>query len=185
MLSRTAELAAPTRESYGMTGAASKEDIFEVRKIRRLVELMKEYDLIEIDLHQGDTRIQLRRGSESSMKAVSTGYELNRPAPPPVAVEPPAVAARPTPDSSVQEDHIVVIRSPMVGTFYAAPDPDSPPYVKVGDPVGPETVVCIVEAMKVFNQIPAEVSGRIVAVLVENGEPVEYGQPMFKVDTRL
>ena len=72
----------------------------------------------------------------------------------------------------------------MVGTFYAASDPDSPAYAKVGDPVGPETVVCIVEAMKVFNQIPAEVSGRIVAVLVENGEPVEYGQPMFKVDTR-
>jgi acetyl-CoA carboxylase biotin carboxyl carrier protein len=72
----------------------------------------------------------------------------------------------------------------MVGTFYAAPDPDSPSYVNVGDPVGPETVVCIVEAMKVFNQIPAEVSGKIVAVLVENGEPVEYGQPMFKVDTR-
>ena len=82
------------------------------------------------------------------------------------------------------EEHIVLIRSPMVGTFYAASDPDSPAYVKVGDPVGPETVVCIVEAMKVFNQIPAEVSGRIVAVLVENGEPVEYGQPMFKVDTR-
>jgi acetyl-CoA carboxylase biotin carboxyl carrier protein len=72
----------------------------------------------------------------------------------------------------------------MVGTFYSAPDPDSPQYVKVGDNVGPETVVCTVEAMKVFNQIPAEVSGKIVAVLVENGEPVEYGQPMFKVDTR-
>ena len=71
----------------------------------------------------------------------------------------------------------------MVGTFYAAPDPDSPPYVKVGDHVGPETTVCIVEAMKVFNQIPAEVSGKILTVLVENGESVEYGQPLFKVDT--
>ncbi len=76
------------------------------------------------------------------------------------------------------------IKSPMVGTFYSAPDPDSPSYIKVGDPVGPETVVCIVEAMKVFNQIPAEVSGKIVGVLAENGEPVEYGQPLFKVDTR-
>jgi acetyl-CoA carboxylase biotin carboxyl carrier protein len=91
--------------------------------------------------------------------------------------------AQPAP-AKAEEEHIVLIRSPMVGTFYAASDPDSPAYVKVGDPVGPETVVCIVEAMKVFNQIPAEVSGRIVAVLVENGEPVEYGQPMFKVDTR-
>jgi len=78
----------------------------------------------------------------------------------------------------------VVIQSPMVGTFYTAADPESLPYVKVGDHVGAETTVCIVEAMKVFNQIPAEVSGRIVAVLVENGESVEFGQPLFKVDTR-
>ena len=76
-----------------------------------------------------------------------------------------------------------MIPSPMVGTFYAAPDPESPPYVKVGDHVGPETTVCIVEAMKVFNQIPAEVSGRIEAVLVENGESVEFGQPLFRVNT--
>ena len=79
---------------------------------------------------------------------------------------------------------IALVKSPMVGTFYAAPDPDSPPFVKVGDHIGPDTVVCIVEAMKVFNQIPAEASGRIIAVLVENGAPVEFGQPLFKVDTR-
>ena len=71
----------------------------------------------------------------------------------------------------------------MVGTLYAAPDPDSTPYVKVGDHVGPETTVCIVEAMKVFNQIPAELSGRIIAVLAENGAPVEFGQPLFRIDT--
>ena len=71
----------------------------------------------------------------------------------------------------------------MVGTFYAAPDPDSPPYVKVGDMVGPESTVCIVEAMKVFNEIPAETAGKIAAVLGKNGEPVEFGQPLFKVDT--
>jgi len=78
----------------------------------------------------------------------------------------------------------VLVKSPMVGTFYAASDPDSPPFVKVGDHIGPDTTVCIVEAMKVFNQIPAEASGRIIAVLVENGAPVEFGQPLFKVDTR-
>ena len=72
----------------------------------------------------------------------------------------------------------------MVGTFYSAPDPDSPPYVKVGDHVGPETTVCIVEAMKVFNQIPAEMSGKILMVLAANGESVEYGQPLYKIDTR-
>ena len=82
------------------------------------------------------------------------------------------------------EEHFVLVKSPMVGTFYAAPDPDSPPDVKVGDHVGPDTTVCIVEAMKVFNEIPAEVAGKVVAVLVENGEPVEFGHPLFKVDTR-
>ena len=72
----------------------------------------------------------------------------------------------------------------MVGTFYASASPDSPPFIKVGDHVGPQTTVCMVEAMKVFNEIPAEVSGQIVAVCVENGEPVEFGQVLFKVDPR-
>jgi len=98
---------------------------------------------------------------------------------------PSPAAQLPKPDKPPAEDeNIVIVRSPMVGTFYSAPDPDSPPYVKVGDHVGPETTVCIIEAMKVFNQIPAESSGKIVAVLVENGEPVEYGQPLFKLDPR-
>ena len=93
---------------------------------------------------------------------------------------PPAAADLPKADDA----HVAVIKSPIVGTFYAAPNPESPAFVKVGDHVGPETTVCIVEAMKVFNQIPAEVSGKITAVLVENGQPVEFGQPLFKVDTR-
>ncbi len=71
----------------------------------------------------------------------------------------------------------------MVGTFYAAPNPESPAFVKVGDHVGPESVVCIIEAMKVFNEIQAEISGQVVAVLVETGQPVEFGQPLFKIDT--
>ena len=91
----------------------------------------------------------------------------------------PSPAAVPADDGK-----IALIRSPMVGTFYSASDPDTPAYVKVGDHVGPETTVCIVEAMKVFNEIPAETSGKIMAVLVENGAPVEFGQPLFKVDTR-
>lgn len=167
-----------------MAGAPSKEDFWDLRRIRRLVDLMKEYDLSEIDLQQGDTRIQLRRGGKSVtvLPPPPSASVAPTPAPSPMeAVRPaPAAPAENKPD----EDYIVPIRSPMVGTFYSASDPDSPQYVKVGDAVGPETVVCIVEAMKVFNQIPAEVSGKIVAVLVENGEPVEYGQPMFKVDTR-
>jgi len=156
-----------------MSGPSSNQDIFDVRKIRRLVELMKEHDLNELDLREGERRIQIRRGSEP---VVTAG------APPPQA---PAGAAAPAVAPPAAEDAaIVVIKSPMVGTFYTAPDPDSTPFVKVGDHVGPETTVCIVEAMKVFNQIPAEVSGKVIAVLVENGQSVEFGQPLFKVDAR-
>ncbi len=161
--------------------AASGQDIFDVRKIRRLVELMKEHDLTEIDLHQGEVRIQLRRAGTGMPSQLP-------PAPAPQAslpvAGPPAPESEASPPAERQPANIALIKSPMVGTFYAAPDPDSPAFVKVGDHVGPETTICIVEAMKVFNQIPAEVSGRIVAVLAENGAPVEFGQPLFKVDTR-
>ncbi len=162
--------------------ASSGHDIFDVRKIRRLVELMKEHDLTEIDLHQGEVRIQLRRagtGMQSMMPAA-----LASQAPLPLPAGPPAPESEASAPAERQAANMAIIKSPMVGTFYAAPDPDSPVFVKVGDHVGPETTVCIVEAMKVFNQIPAEVSGRIVAVLAENGAPVEFGQPLFKVDTR-
>ena len=161
--------------------ATPSQDIFDVRKIRRLVNLMKEHDLGEIDLQQGEVRIRLRRGV-AGMPAVAS-------APPVVTVSTPAAAGRPAAESVVPapeavDKNIAFVKSPMVGTFYAAPDPDSPAFVKVGDHIGSDTVVCIVEAMKVFNQIPAEASGRIIAVLVENGAPVEFGQPLFKVDTR-
>jgi len=166
--------------------ASSKQDIFDVRKIRRLVELMKEHDLGEIDLQQGEVRIQLRRAGVAT--TVSCGPPATTASAPASALEsagPPAPeSAGPSAAEEKTSGNFIVIKSPMVGTFYAAADPDSPPYVKVGDHVGPETTVCIVEAMKVFNQIPAEVSGRIAATLAENGESVEFGQPLFKVDTR-
>ena len=164
-----------------MAGSSSNQDIFDVRKIRRLVELMKEHDLNEMDLRQGDMRIQFLRGGTQVVPAEAAM---------PVVAAPPVQAAAPAQPTAAEaadtadDAHVALIKSPMVGTFYVSPDPESPPYVKVGDRIGPETTVCIVEAMKVFNQIPAEVSGKIISVLVENGEPVEFGQPVFKVDTR-
>ena len=159
-----------------MAGSSASQDIFDVRKIRRLVELMKEHDLSEMDLQQGEMRIQLRCDSEKLI------------AHPPAASPPPTTIPAPAQQSSGEQaaadsDNLTVIKSPMVGTFYPSPDPDSTPYVKVGDHVGSETTVCIVEAMKVFNQIPAEISGKVIAVLVESGDPVEFGQPLFRVDT--
>lgn len=157
---------------------ANLGDAFDVRKIRRLAELMNEHDLAEIDLRQGDTRLCLRRGP----LAPAGGY-------PAIAATPPgrteAKGADPAPAAAAEESaHTFIVTSPMVGTFYVASGPDSPAFVKVGDHVGPDSTVCIVEAMKVFNEIPAGASGKIIAVLVENGEPIEFGQPLFKVDTR-
>jgi acetyl-CoA carboxylase biotin carboxyl carrier protein len=158
----------------------ASSDIFDVRKVRRLVELMNEYDLSEIDLKQGEQRVRLRRGPETVTVSSSAAGGL------PTQMTAPARAAGGGPSGAeapaIDESKFSLIRSPMVGTFYAAPNPDAAPFVKVGDQVGPESTVCVIEAMKVFNEIPAECSGRIVAMLVENGEPVEFSQPLFRVE---
>ena len=160
-------------------GGASQGDIFDVKRIRRLVELMNEHELNEIDLRQADQRIRIRKGGEPLVSMPARGQaaaaNVEQASAPPAQ---PPVAAKPS------DEHLAIIRSPMVGTFYAAPSPDASPFVKVGDHIGPQSTVCVIEAMKVFNEIPAEVSGSIAAVLVDNGEPVEFGQPLFKVDTR-
>ena len=164
-----------------MAGSLPNQDVFDVRKVRRLIVLMKEYDLSELEIQQGETRIQLRRGGGANVPVETIGA----PAPPVAAQAAAPGAETPKPEAAPPpEEKMTLIRSPMVGTFYSAPDPESPPYVKVGDHVGPDTTVCTVEAMKVFNQIPAEVTGKIVAVLADNGETVEFNQPLFKVDTR-
>jgi acetyl-CoA carboxylase biotin carboxyl carrier protein len=166
-----------------MGGPSSGQDIFDVRKIRRLIELMNEHDLQEMVLRQGDTRIQLRRGGENFIAAGPGAPPQPAQAPVHLPASAPVSAAPSPPAAPAVDPNVTVIKSPMVGTFYSAPDPDSAPYVKVGDPIGKETTVCIVEAMKVFNEIQAEVAGTITAVLVENGEPVEFGQPLFRVKT--
>jgi len=157
----------------------SSGDTFDLRKIRRLVELMNEHDLSEIDLRQGEVRVRLRKNHGMIVPAGSVAYA-------PAAAPAPAASstASPAAPAAPADEQLALVKSPMVGTFYASSSPESPAYVKVGDHIGPESTVCIIEAMKVFNEIPAGVSGRIAAVLVENGEPVEYGQPLFKVDTR-
>ena len=137
---------------------------------------MEEHSLTEVDLEQGEQgeqRIRLRRQGEVVQAASAPMAVPAAPQPPTTTTSAPSPAA---------EEKVVTINSPMVGTFYTAANPDAAAYVKVGDHVGPDTTVCIVEAMKVFNEIPAETSGKIVASLVENGDPVEYGQPLFKVD---
>ena len=166
---------APTAEA-----APAAVDIFDVRKVRRLVELMNEHDLSEIDLRQGDQRVRLRRGPETVTVSAS-----------PSIGSPPSFSGSgigagggtgASETKAVDDSKFSLVRSPMVGTFYTAANPEAAPFVKVGDQVGPETTVCVIEAMKVFNEIPAECSGRIVAVLVENGDAVEFSQPLFRVE---
>lgn len=154
-----------------MSGSQSSTDIFDMRKVRKLIELMKEHDLTEIDLKQADSAVRIKRGGEVISYAAPVAAAAAAPAAAPQAAVPSAEDAR-----------MVVVKSPMVGTFYQASSPENPPFVKVGDRIGPEKTVCIVEAMKVFNEIPAGVSGQVVAILVENGAPVEFGQPLIKVD---
>lgn len=153
-------------------GGAGSTDVFDVRKVRRLVELMNEHELAEIDLRQGEQRIRLRRGQEPLVQMASSAPAVQ---PTPAAPATPAVAA------ADDDANIAYITSPMVGTFYTSSSPDSPPFVNVGDSVGADTVVCILEAMKVFNEIPAECSGKILARLAENGDAIEFGQKLFKV----
>ncbi|MFO7904793.1 MAG: acetyl-CoA carboxylase biotin carboxyl carrier protein [Pirellulaceae bacterium] len=163
------------------------DDVFDVERIRRLVELMEGHDLREIDLRQNEQRIRLCRGNE-----VAAVPPMAMPSPAAAAAPPaaspgqvPAAAEQTASASEAAEEHVVLVTSPMVGTFYARANPNAEPYVKVGDMVEPETTVCVVEAMKVFNEIPAETRGKIVAVLVEDQEPVDHGRPLFKVDTSI
>ncbi len=162
-----------------MSQTASGGQGVPVEQVKQLIELMEQHGLSELEVRSQGVRIRLRRGGEGGTVNVVPSVALPAAAPAPVSSSAPAPQDK---KPAEEQSQYVYIRSPMVGTFYAAPKPGEPPYVQVGDRVQPDTTVCIIEAMKVFNEIQAEVSGRIVEVLVENGEPVEYNQPLFKVD---
>lgn len=144
----------------------------DVQKIRDLIKIMKENDLVKIDIQHGDDRISLRRAGPPHPEPVGS---------PIIASLPGIMAPVGAPAATAVRDDLLEIKSPIVGTFYEAPSPDSDPYVEIGAHVDAQTVVCIVEAMKVMNEIKAEVSGTIVEKRVANGQAVEYGQVLFKV----
>ncbi|MGB0714439.1 MAG: acetyl-CoA carboxylase biotin carboxyl carrier protein [Phycisphaerae bacterium] len=155
--------------------------MLDVDKIRQLVEMMVDNDLVEISLRDGEQEVNLRRPNANmaiampQLETVVSPEVERQPAAAPAAQEAaPAPAPAPADDSELVE-----ITSPMVGTFYAGSDPDAPPYITIGDVVHPGSVLCILEAMKVFNEIKAELSGKIERILVKNSEAVEYGQPLF------
>jgi len=156
----------------------TRGEVFNLDKIRQLVELMKEHDLSELDLREAEQQIRLCRATASDVRVVAAPQVLAASAP----VAAPAAAATPAAPAA-DGANIAYVKSPMVGTFYSRPNPTAESFVKVGDHVTPETVVCIIEAMKVFNEIQAEVRGRVVAILCDDETPVEFGKPLLKIDT--
>lgn len=151
--------------------------MIDIRKLKELVRLMVENELTEIDLHDQQETVTIKRGSEQGavmQQPVIYSGGASAPAAAPSAPAAPAAASEPA-----AETHEKAIESPMVGTFYTKPSPDAKSFVSVGDNVGPDTVVCLVEAMKVFNEIKAEKSGVVEKILVTDGDAVEFGQPLI------
>ncbi len=154
----------------------SDEKKNDLKKVKELVELMVEKDLVEVEIVDGDSKIHLKRPNSSMSIAAAAPMQMMVPATAPVASAPSAAPA-----ATPADDKLTGIKSPIIGTFYSSPSPDSPVYVKVGDHVTADTVVCIIEAMKVMNEIKAELSGTVEKVMITNGQTVEYGQVLFKV----
>jgi len=142
-----------------------------IEDIRQLVDLMVANDLTELNITDGDAKVSLKRGAEVVPAAAPIAAAPAAPSAPPAAP-----SAEPAPAENLRE-----IRSPMVGTFYTASSPDSDPFVAVGEVVSDETVVCVLEAMKVMNEIKAECSGTVAEICVRNAQPVEFGQVLFRV----
>ncbi len=156
----------------------------DVRAIRQLVRMMKRYDLTAIDFAEGSTQIRLRRrGAELAPPVAYTTHHTYGPASPQgPAVPPPAPTQGLTTPAPVPPAPVgLVIESPMVGTYYASSSPDAPPFVSVGTTLRPDSTVCVIEAMKVFTDIPAGLAGTVTEILVKNGQTVEFGQPLFRI----
>jgi acetyl-CoA carboxylase biotin carboxyl carrier protein len=162
----------------GALQRALRVDCMNIDEIKTLTELMIENDLSEIMLRDGEKRIILRRGpSSKTLHSASHATAVHATAPMSVPTH------APSPAPPADDAGLAKIASPMVGTFYAAPAPDAAPFVRLGDKVNPETVVCIIEAMKVFNEIKADVAGTIESIDVVGGTAVEFGQVLMKVRT--
>ena len=159
-------------------GARAPEGGLTWKRLSRLVRFMTRQDLVEVEIEDGATKIHVRRREAAPSVRLP---EAPLPAAAPAASRGPA---GPPPSSRPSEEGAVELRSPMVGTFYRSPGPEADAFVRKGDVVEPDTVVAIIEAMKVMNEIRAEIGGEISEILVENGEPVEFGQPLFRIRPR-
>jgi acetyl-CoA carboxylase biotin carboxyl carrier protein len=146
----------------------------DLRKLKKLIDLVQESGIAELEITEGEEKVKIVKGGAVSVSAPPI---MAMPAAPTAAAPAPAAAAAAEPPDAGQEGHVV--KAPMVGTFYRSPSPDAKVFVEVGQAVKEGDTICIIEAMKLMNEIEADASGVVKAILVENGQPVEYGQPLF------
>ena len=157
------------------------------KEIKELIEFLIEKDVTEFELERGDVKLRVKRGQEVHMVSAPPSVSMvasPQPFAAPIASAasaPAAPAASAAPAAPAEEEGLHSVKSPIVGTFYEAPSPGSPPFIKVGDHVNAGHVLCIVEAMKLMNEIESDVAGEVVKIVVNNGQPVEYGQSLFKI----
>ncbi len=158
--------------------------MIDVDFLGKLIRMVDESGLDSLELERGGTRIRLAKSPDHG-GAGAVHYAVAPaplPAPPPATPSPPGSSDAGGAEPATSGSRLVDVASPMVGTFYRAPAPEAPPYVGVGSVVGPGDTLCIIEAMKLMNELESEVSGRVAEIRVENGEPVEYGQVLFRID---
>ena len=154
---------------------------FDLSKLQQVAELMEKHDLHEVKLERGDEKWQIRRGAPPLAMPGPGSFPMFAAQPQPSAAPTASAALDAAPAANAGEAGLTPIKSPTVGTFYQAAQPGDPPFVKVGDKVKSETIVCLIEAMKVFNQIPAKIHGTIAKVVLKDGDAVDFGQTLYWV----
>jgi acetyl-CoA carboxylase biotin carboxyl carrier protein len=156
-----------------------------LKELKELILFLKEEGITEFELERGDVKVRVKRGADTVVAPMPDPRFYAVPAAPPLVADPsgtPGVAAAPpAPKAPEPDEELHIVRSPIVGTFYESPSPGSPPFVKGGDEVSVGQVLCIVEAMKLMNEIESDVAGEVVRKLVSNGQPIEYGQELFAI----
>jgi acetyl-CoA carboxylase biotin carboxyl carrier protein len=155
-----------------------------VKELRELIEFISSTGLEEVNIETDEFKVKVKRSSDAVIQTIQAALPTAAPAPAPAPAPAAAAASAPAPKPAApaESNKYIEIKSPMIGTFYRTPNPDSPAFVNVGDKVSVGSPVCIIEAMKLFNEIESEVSGTIVKVLIDNASPVEFDQPLFLVD---
>ncbi|MGI9200800.1 MAG: acetyl-CoA carboxylase biotin carboxyl carrier protein [Woeseiaceae bacterium] len=156
----------------------------DIRKVKKLIELLDESGIAEIEITEGEESVRISRYSQSAPAVVAAPAAVAAPAPALAPAAAPVIAGEAAPVAAEPEETGFQVEAPMVGTFYGSSSPGAAPYVQVGDRVNEGDTLCIIEAMKMMNQIEADVSGVIKSIRLQNGEPVEYGQVLFVIDQR-